>query len=211
MPAARDYTCKECHFVFEHFGDTFQEEVNCPECEGFGVWTPSFHYASRAAQGFTPVVIHQDAAGNIRYPGASSAPVPAGFQRVELTTLHDVRRFEREVNAVEGARIRKDDYNRRVTMDQEIISNREAIREGVQVRDRENPDRVRTMRLEDFTPRGKQFYDHMSREADARRARNHAKAGKGPGFFLEAFSQDASNREAHRDRSNDWGRSGARK
>ena len=49
------------------------------------------------AQRFDPVVVFQDANGNHRVPGRSDVPTPAGYQRVELKTLAEVRRFEREV------------------------------------------------------------------------------------------------------------------
>lgn len=56
------------------------------------------------AQRFDPVVIHRDAAGNVRYPGRADAAVPHGFQKVELRTLAEVRHFEREVGRKEAAR-----------------------------------------------------------------------------------------------------------
>ncbi len=85
----------------------------CPECGGelhVGDWPmcggdPARHVPAdgRFAQGFDPVVIHRDAAGNIRYPANGSAPVPEGYQRVELRTIHEVRKFEAEVNQREHA------------------------------------------------------------------------------------------------------------
>lgn len=206
MPAARDYVCTGCHFEFEKFQDTFEESPECPACSGPSEWVPSFYYSRpRAASGFTPVVVHRAADGSLRYPGSADAPVPSGFTRVELTTLPEVRKFEQEVNHRENAILEKDAYNRRVTMDQEIISNREALRDGVRVRDRENPDRIKVMRLDEFTAKGREFHDHMAREADARRARNHSKARKEAGFRVEAFSDNSSNREAYRDAANRFG------
>lgn len=194
MPAARDYQCTNegCGNVFEHFGDSFNEQLPCPDCGTSAVWSPSFNHTSRAAQPFSPVVIHRDEAGNVRYPGSANSPVPAGFQRVELTSLHEIRRFEAEVNKRETAEIQKFDYNRRRNIDEQIKANREALAD----------------RLREFTPRGRNFYDRARAQAEEKRAKTHAKAPSGSNFHVEAFSFDSSNREQHRDASNEWGRAG---
>lgn len=213
MPAARDYTCKGCHLVFEKFGDAFVEGPECPECGGEGVWTPSFYYASRAAQAFVPVVIHQDASGNVRFPASASAPVPSGFQRVELTTTQQVRAFENRVNRDENEKLAKTDFARRSYMDGQIACNREALEAGVKVHlgGDTKKDPV-LMRLGEFSEKGRIFYDSMKDQAAKRRAFTEAKQrGSRSNFFVEAFSNGASNREVHRDAANDWGRSGNRK
>lgn len=192
MPAARDYKCEGCEHVFEFFADTYEETRPCPTCGQSASWTPSFNYTSRAAQPFSPVVVHRDASGAIRYPGSASAPVPPGFERVELTSLSEVRRFEAEVNKRENVEIQKFDYNRRRNIDEQIKANREALAD----------------RLREFTPRGRNFYDRARAQAEEKRERTHSKAPSGSNFHVEAFSFDSSNREQHRDASNEWGRAG---
>ena len=44
------------------------------------------------------VLVFRDAAGNVRYPGRTDAPCPAGFEPVRLRSLRAVERFEREHN-----------------------------------------------------------------------------------------------------------------
>lgn len=56
------------------------------------------------AQRFAPIVYFQDKAGNKRFPGRSDAPPPKGFERVELRTVPEVRKFEREMNRAERER-----------------------------------------------------------------------------------------------------------
>ncbi len=142
----------------------------------------------RFAQGFDPVVIHRDAAGNIRYPGAADAPVPAGFQKVELRTMHEVRRFEAEVNQREHAKA-----------DQQL-SRREAIFSAQQSQRRRD---LRTQ-MERFSPLGRDFAHHAIDKGNNRRA-----ASRDVGFHLDVFSNDSSNREVHRDARTDWrGRKG---
>lgn len=208
MPAARDYVCKECHLEFEKFG-SFEEETTCL-CGAPAVWQPSFYYSSRAAQGFTPVVIHQDSAGNVRFPGSASAPAPEGFQRVELTTLQEIRKFEQAVNRDETEKLARTSAARRSYMDGQIACNREALDAGVRVHlggDTSRPPVL--MRLSEFSPKGREFHSSMREQAERRRADTSRRQGRQEsGFHLDAFSQNASNRESHRDASNDWGRSG---
>lgn len=208
MPAARDFVCSSCHWVFEKFG-AFEEETECPECKAPAVWTPSFYYSSRAAQAFTPVVIHRDAQGNLRFPASSSAPVPPGFQKVELTTTQEIRRFEAEVNRGETEKLHHVDRARREYMDGQIACNREALERGVMVHPGGDPSKPMVqMRLSEFSGKGREFNENMRRQADLRRARTHSRAPGGSGFHVEAFSQNSSNREEHRDRANSWGRDG---
>lgn len=47
---------------------------------------------------FSPIVIHQDAEGNVSFPGRSDVPPRPGYQRVELNTTAEVRAFERQYN-----------------------------------------------------------------------------------------------------------------
>lgn len=85
--------CADCGAELEH-GDW-------PFCGGKNNHASVFNVN---AQRFDPVVIHRDAAGNVRYPGRSDAPVPKGFERVELRTVAEVRHFERDVDRKEAAR-----------------------------------------------------------------------------------------------------------
>lgn len=189
-----DYKCDSCNKTVEKFFNRFIESPNCEDCGTPMIYEPSYYYSSNA-QRFDPVVIHRDSEGNIRFPGSVNSPVPEGFQRIELSTLSEVRRFEREINSSERGKIEKADYNRQRNMDLVVAANREDVR-GV---------------VEKFSPRGRKFYDLMREAADARRAEIRSRGTKGPEFHLEAFSFDSSNRDAYRDSQNEWGRAGNRK
>lgn len=165
----------------------------CPHCGTeleIGDWPycPHGRADGRFAQGFDPVVIHRDSVGNIRYPGHIDAPVPAGYQKVELRTTHEVRRFEAEVNQRE--RVKAD----------EQLSRREAIFSAQQ------SSRRRELRteMERMSPLGRDFALHAIDKGNNRRT-----ASRDVGFHLDVFSNYSSNREVHRDARTDWrGRKG---
>jgi hypothetical protein len=184
-----DFVCEDGH-VTEHFLPTFKERVHCSEqeCHKDALYLPSFYYTSQTAQRFAPVVVHKDAEGNIRFPGRADAPLPPGFHKVELTDFHQVRKFEREVNQRDKERAEKFHNAKAQLLDGQLKENRRVM-EGL---------------VKQFTPRGKKFYDKM-REVSEAKQRNGGRPID-PGFYIEAFTQDSSNREAYRDRANNWGR-----
>lgn len=195
MPAY-DFHCPECGSVEERFmkysefvnyerGET---AFNC-SCGSRLVYMPTFYYTS-PAQRFEPVVIHRDAAGNVRFPGHKNDKVPTGFQKVELTDLNQVRRFEREMETKQVGEAVGWQNTRQKFLDGQLRANREAvqaIREGGEWQGVED-GRIVTRR--GLTPRGQRFYDRM-REASEHRQREGARA-KSPAFHIEVFSNHES-------------------
>ena len=146
---------------------------------------PGGHSSVRGtfAAGFDPVVIHRDAQGNIRYPAHVNAPVPEGYQRVELRTTHEVRRFESEVNQRERA---KADIS---------LSQRESafsVAQGQRRRDLRSD-------MAHMSALGKDFAQVAMDRSNNRRA-----VPRDVGFHIDVFSNNSSNREVHRDAKTDW-------
>jgi len=191
-----DFECPKGH-VTEHFLSKFTERVQCGEdgCVEEGEYRTSFWYSSSAghkAQGFAPVVIHTDAEGNVRLPAHPDAPMPPGFQKVLLTNIHEIRKFENKMNQVEKAKIEDHARNKVRNMNGQLAENR----------------RVMAEMIKKFSPRGQKFYAAM-REASEKKQRDFANRPLAePNFHVEAFSQDSSNREQYRDKANDWGKMG---
>lgn len=202
-----DFKCPEGHVTEKFMSSASLTDTNgkaeCGHvdddgayCQLEGEYSPSFWYSSsiqaerriQAAQRFKPVVIHRDAEGNIRYPGHADAPVPEGFQKVELSDIRSIRAFEKEVNTRDQERADKFRAARSQFVSGQLAENR----------------RVMDHLIQNFTPRGRKFHDKM-REVSERRRLAGAKQVH-PEFVIEAFSQDASNREGYRDQRNDWGR-----
>jgi hypothetical protein len=199
--AAYDFKCPEGH-ITEHFMSYSRlqelgEKVECGHvdedgkvCTLEGEYSPSFWYNSSThfAQRFPPIVIHRDLEGNVRFPAHADAPLPPGFQRVELTDFHQVRKFENEINLRDRARAEEFRNSRQKFLDGQLKENR----------------RVMEQLVEKFTPRGRRFYDAMRKVSEARQQRG-VKAPT-PEFYIEALTQDASNRERYMDAANDWGK-----
>jgi hypothetical protein len=162
----------------------------CPECGEeieIGDWVFCPHGSTRPeyAQRFEPVVIHRDAQGNIRTPGSIHAPVPAGFERVELRTAAEIRHFEREMNRRERSR-------------GEDVRSREEQHWGAQ-KAASRSELFQAMR--GMSNEGRDYARYAIEQGNQRR---HRLASYDPGFHIEAFSQDASNREAHSDSRTGW-------
>lgn len=191
-----DYECPKGH-VTEHYLSKYSDTCVCDEagCTEVAKYVPTFWYTSvRNAQGFTPVVIHRDAEGNIRLPAHVDAPMPPGFQKVILSDIHQIRKFEKDMNTVERAKIQDHARNKIRNMDGQLAENRRAMSEIVRK----------------FSPRGRKFYEAMRAASEAKQKQFAARGLPEPNFHVEAFSQDSSNREQYRDQKNDWGRLGGK-
>jgi hypothetical protein len=135
------------------------------------------------AQTFDPVVIHRNEAGEVRFPGRTDAQVPAGYEKVELRTLAEVRKFEREMNARDRAVHASAQERSRIQMEQLRLKERGELLQMMQ----------------QMSPFGRDL-TRVAIQATDERARKEYD----PGFRVEVFSDDASNREAHRDRETGW-------
>jgi len=180
-----DFSCvtPSCGRIFERLLQLseYRDPQPCPDCHGptEKILLPSGLNASH----FDPVVVHRDKAGNIRYPGAADAPLPAGFERVELRTFADIDRFSRQVNVSERRKI-----------DQEVSRQQHAIDV---TESRMRPELRAAMAR--MTPQQRAFAEVAIAANNARRPRT-----TDANFFLEAREYDGSNREAYRDVRSGW-------
>lgn len=192
-----DYICEGCKFHFEKFHHPTSpapEKAKCEICdiaEGVLTFEPSIAmqrpYTCSDAQAFSPVVIHKDAKGNVRFPGSANAPVPEGFQRVELTNVSQVRKLEREVNAFELSRAEGNRLKQRDKAEGERMERRSKFKELVR----------------NFSPRGRQFAEAMMIARDRHKTRLDKRITD-MGFRVDAFSNNHSNREEYRDSATGW-------
>ncbi len=155
-----------------------------------GEWPycPHFSVNGSFAAGFEPVVVHRDATGNIRFPGNTNAPIPEGYQKVELRTVNEVRRFEAEVNQREHAKADEHHSRREAAFSEKQAFLRRDLRTAME-------------RMSNY---GRDFAQHA-----IDRGNNRRQTPREVGFHLDVFSNDSSNREVHRDARTDWkGRKG---
>ncbi len=203
-----DFECPKGHLT-EHFLSKFTERVQCGQdgCTEEGENRPSFWYSSgvRLAQRFSPVVIHRDESGNIRFPGSADAPVPPGFQKVELSTISQVRQFEKEVNIRDSETANKFQDSRAAFLDGQLKANREAVEKIIAGGTWEGTDEQgRIVERRGMSERGRKIYDALRKASEMKQAQGRKNTN--PEFFVEAFTQNASNREDHRDARTDWNR-----
>lgn len=183
MPAY-DFKCPEGH-ITEKFMTYDQLQTLKPTCGHNGCllegeYSPSFWYNSATnAQRFSPVVVHRDINGKLRFPGHANAPVPEGYQRVELTTLPEIRALEREVNAQDRQTDQKFQDVRNKFLDGQLAENRRSV----------------AAQVEGFSARGKWFYDAIRKVSEKKRLAGRSSSR--PEFYVDAFSQNSSNREEY--------------
>lgn len=95
-----DFACAK--HQFEKLCHTYIEKMRCqiPGCKRMAhvVFVATSGVGARDFSGSDPVVIHRAADGAIRFPGNVNAKVPEGFERVELKTTAEKRKFEKEIN-----------------------------------------------------------------------------------------------------------------
>lgn len=202
-----DFECPKGHLT-EHYLSAFAETTPCSDtCPEVAEYRPSFWYSSRVqlAQRFSPVVIHRDVDGNVRYPGHANAPVPEGFQKVELATIHDVRKFEAEINKQDSAKSEKFRAARASFLDGQLEANRRAVDEIIAGGKWEGTDEQgRIIERRGISPRGLKILEQLREASKQKQAQGRSSSN--PAFFVEAFTQNASNREHHRDEATGWQR-----
>lgn len=194
-----DFECPKGHKT-EHFLSKYADTDPCDFVDEDGVvcqevadHRPTFWYTSalgRKAQGFVPVVVHVDGEGNVRLPAHVDAPMPPGFRKVELSDINQIRKFENKMNAVERGKMEDHQRNQTRSLNAQFAENRGAMAEIVKR----------------FSPRGQKFYEAMRAVSEKKQAAFAARGIKDPNFHIEAFSQDATNRQDYRDARNDWGK-----
>jgi hypothetical protein len=199
MLRAYDFKCPKGHTT-EHFLSAFAEAVVCGEngCEERSAYSPSFWYSSSArnAQGFTPVVIHKDSQGNVRFPANANAPVPPGFQKVELTNIQQVRRLEKEVNTKDREIAEKFRQSRQVFLDGQLKENRrvmEDIRNGGSWIGTDPAGRP--VIRHGLSNKGQKFLDAMRQQSELRQKQGSRHTN--PEFVVDAFSYNQSNRDPY--------------
>lgn len=163
----------------------FPDGTPCPLCVAADSGA-AFLRAGRNAQAFDPVLIFEDAHGNVRFPGRNDAPTPDGFKAVELRDIRQVREFERRMNAREHARHEVSTEGERAAFSEAQQRNRAELRAA----------------MRHMTPAGRALAQAAMDEGD--RQDSQPRARFDPGFHVEVFSQDSSNRDAYRDERTDW-------
>jgi len=204
-----DFECPDGHvtekyLTFQRLEDSNDSMICDHEgCTKVAEYRPSFWYNSATnAQRFSPVVIHRDEHGNVRFPGNTNAPVPEGFQKVELATIQQVRALEKEINLRDTVKAGEFHAAREKFLDGQLRENRRAVDEILAGGSWQGVEDGKIVERRGISPRGQKILAQLREASKQKQARGRSRVS--PEFIVEAFSQDASNREDHRDASSDW-------
>ena len=132
-----------------------------------------------------PIVVHVSSTGRFRFPGSPDAKAPKGFEKVELKTISEVQKFERQVNH----RLREEARDHQ--------ENEEKFFAGVKAQLRSDLRQA----MKNMTPKGRDFARIVMALNDARRRKPTE-----VGFHCDILHNDAGNREAWRDERTGWKR-----
>lgn len=153
----------------------------CPTCQSP---TEQIHLPKRVAWSCDPVLVFRAPDGTFRFPGDPNGTQVRkyeqdGFERIELRSAADVRRFENQMNQREYARAQ-----RRVERMQEHRENRERMTRS----------ELRRL-MQSMTPFGRA----VARAAMSRNDQKPRPRASDPGFHVDVFSNYRSNRETSYD------------
>jgi hypothetical protein len=93
------------------------------------------------------------------------------------------------MNRKETEKLQENQSNKRAFLDAQLAYSRECVAPAVA----------------NFSPKGKAFYERMREVSEQKQKEFASRSTREANFHLEAFSMDSSNRDPHRDSSNDWG------
>ena len=174
-----DFRCPHCEKVFEKMV-AWDVETNPCECgkEAKRVFISHREYR---AQSFDPVLVYKDKDGNIKFPGRNEGRTPEGYEPVYLRTTSEVRSFERQMNQRERERY----FQHKEKVDGNFAPILSARR------------RELYSRMQQMSEAGRDFARTAIRDSDERPSVN---TRFDPGFHIEAFSNNSSNRAEWRDR-----------
>jgi hypothetical protein len=171
-----------CGKVFEHYRPA-SEWPKTPPCETCGGPTEQAHFPKAVNWTMDPIVVYRAPDGSFRFPGdAHDAGAGKydrlGYERMELRSAADVRRFESQATAHDSS------------LAQRRFEQQQAQREA-----REKTNRSELYRQ---MPSMTRFGRELARTAIARNDGKPLKRAHAGGVVSEVMSYDRSNREESR-------------
>lgn len=178
--------------------------ATCKRTLRLGDWPYCPHDSTRPeyAQRFKPIVVFKSTDGKFSFPMRSDQPVPAGYQRVEISTRRQAEKLEREVNRSlreEKQRLGPTPFD---SGDKGLAQLRRLARgERVTIPDHDNSGNLIMRELDGSQMRGefKRYVDEL-----VERQRSTYTPSYDPGFHIDVMHNDSTNRAPHDDASTGW-------
>lgn len=164
------------------------------------------------AQAFAAPVVYKAKDGTYRFPGATNSKETQrldrlGYERIELKDTRSIRRFEKSMNEIEGTKHRQFIAGQNALLAAKSKAHRDEFRQAIAT------GRMVMVDSEKGSPTYGQKYvgeiNEMQKDM-LRAAMEHTDRSRPtgrhfePGFNIQAFSYDSSNREEHSDASTGW-------
>ena len=134
-----------------------------------------------------PIVVFKAKNGQIRIPGGADTKTPRGYDRVELTNLHEADSFERQYSE----RLRRHSSDLRAAHDEHFAEYMKSQRSEL---------RAEMARMHPFA---RAVAELAMKKTDESRGKQRGGGGDFQAGF-EVLHYDSGNREAQRDQSTNW-------
>lgn len=104
-PVSQFFQGQQCNIIFEHFylpSEGCPDTLVCKGCEDPAcvadlIFLPR-RFRTRSCSALRPFVYFENSAGEVSFAGRGDDPTPPGFERREISTLHEMSLFERRMN-----------------------------------------------------------------------------------------------------------------
>jgi hypothetical protein len=153
------------------------------------------------------IVVHRDRQGNYRFPAHVDAPVPQGFERLEVDSVAKARKVEREIRRQEEAKAADFAHRRLLRQEASLSQNESDLKAALRGEVFEVPNKKGEMvKQKGLSPLGKELVGKgleliRKKREEGVSSKLITQAGN---IGFEVLSYDSSNREAHRSEQTNW-------
>lgn len=166
--------------------DHGHEPTLCAHCNkeleiGDYPFCPHGSIYEQSAKRFDPIVLHKGPNGEYSFPGNSSDPVPAGYEKIEITNIRQADRYVREIDSKERSKMFDNRENNRLYFEEKTRERRQQVDALLQSGKLSNRARM-------LAEKAREYAD---KKHDRRFSSTKAFS---PNFHIQALSFDVGNR-----------------
>jgi hypothetical protein len=113
-PVSQFFQGQQCSVIFEHYylpSEGCPDTIKCIGCEDSScvadlIFLPK-RFRTRSCSSLRPFVYFEAQDGRISFAGRGDDPTPHGYERREITNLHEMQRFETRINQLEKDKVER--------------------------------------------------------------------------------------------------------